>query len=706
MLIDSDLEDLNEGNSLIDSKEQSLSSENVNIEEEEPNINVNNLEEPYINYDFNDTSKSNTNFPRHLNKKSFLPQSLLTHRNSMQSTIDKHLIPMSNSKKPLWIEDVKKTCEKFIPQVDMKDLENTKDILIKEEQEEIFLNLEDYPYFQTVKKLMYAFGDIYKNNSRTVLYMHDFLKRLLIVLAKILNECEFKKILEHLYSYEYHKFFNYKKLKFKNNFELAADDYEGEENINNILDRNCDNSLDLQDNNDLVDVNVRNKNLNNEKLKKKHLNTHSYSAFDLGDPIEIEEIVDISEKGNRLESNSGSNYEKPVESQKNYLENIFEEKDENYFENLEFQDQRTSNMNHTEYLEFISCRHQTFLTKGKKTFLNFLQNILQNYFVFELRDSNNIELISFLMKEILRKVITQSIKNKFPGSEKKLYILNYPLTVEDVEEFCNKEIEKLESFLDDFYTDIYLIKEFKKKKFSKKNNKNVKIKRNRDEFVIVIKKLIYLDDEKQIEFLRREKKNSEEKVLDLQKKLCENYNLIKKKLKEIIEDKTGLKPASKTRAKSKKSIKIDTNCSNSSDNLFKEYKSIFNIDLKLTNFYEYFLIKDYLIENLEKRIQILLEYNKNNNSSANTNLANHPDYKNLTDELNKKSNILRKLSRKTLSAEFSQWLKLTSLERNYLIEQYKDIYNTYDKKNHNDDKNCNHNERNTKNLDNFSCESE
>ena len=46
--------------------------------------------------------------------------------------------------------------------------------------------------------------------------MHDFMRKWLIALNKIISECEYKKIMDHLYSYEFSKFFNYKKLKFKN----------------------------------------------------------------------------------------------------------------------------------------------------------------------------------------------------------------------------------------------------------------------------------------------------------------------------------------------------------------------------------------------------------------------------------------------------------------------------------------------------------
>lgn len=92
---------------------------------------------------------------------------------------------------------------------------------------------EEYPYYQTIKKLLYAFGDCYKNNPRTIIFMHDFVKKWLILILRIISECEFKKIMDHLYSCEYLKFFNYKKLKLRN---CIKGDNENENNKNRFLD--------------------------------------------------------------------------------------------------------------------------------------------------------------------------------------------------------------------------------------------------------------------------------------------------------------------------------------------------------------------------------------------------------------------------------------------------------------------------------------
>ena len=105
--------------------------------------------------------------------------------------------------------------------------------------EENLYDTEEYPYYQIIKKLLYSFGDTYKNETRTVIYMHDFMKKWLISLNKIIAECEYKKIMDHLYSYEFSKFYNYKKLKFKNciknNNNENDNDNENENESNDIL---------------------------------------------------------------------------------------------------------------------------------------------------------------------------------------------------------------------------------------------------------------------------------------------------------------------------------------------------------------------------------------------------------------------------------------------------------------------------------------
>ena len=151
---------------------------------------------------------------------------------TIRSTPNK--IPESN--KPLWVNSVKEICKEIIPKIDIKEvikiinvqLEYAKNELIKQNESELdFLQGENNPYLNTMKKLMYAFGDMYKNDTKSVIYLNNFLKKWykinknrFIILIKILLDCEFKKIIEHLFSHEYSKYFTYKKLKFKNNFTV------------------------------------------------------------------------------------------------------------------------------------------------------------------------------------------------------------------------------------------------------------------------------------------------------------------------------------------------------------------------------------------------------------------------------------------------------------------------------------------------------
>jgi hypothetical protein len=316
-------------------------------------------------------------------------------------------------------------------------------MLMEDGENEYYFDPEEYPYYHTIKKLLYAFGDTLKNNHRTIIFFHDFLRRWLTSIAKVITECEFKKVLDHLYSYEYVKFHNYKKLKIKNNFN-------NEEEL--IVDNDGDGDV----------------------------------------------LIELDEK-------------------KDFIENLFEEKDHDYYENLIYQDERTKNMLEHEYIEYNICRTQSFLSKGKKIFINYLTNILTSNLPSELKDQNNLELITFLIKEIMHKIVKQAIRSKNP--ENKLFILKYPLLVSDVEELANQEIDTIESFLNDFYNSIYLIKEFKKKKLSKDNNKNVKIKKEGDKFTVVIKKFIFLED---CDNFKKIKTIAESRLTELVKKLNTN----------------------------------------------------------------------------------------------------------------------------------------------------------------------------------------
>jgi hypothetical protein len=568
------------------------------------------------------------------------------------------IIPIVNSKKPLWIDEVKKTCEEILPQIDMKDLEMTKDILAREDGEDMFISIEEYPYYQTIKKLNYAFGDTFKNSQRTVIYSHDFLKRFLVTLGKILYECDFKKTIEHLYSYEYSKFYNYKKLKFKNTFD---ENEGGEEKKENLLEADL---LSFEDGlNDVLDIDeFEIENIDNHEIPLNHNNLNQDSSTLLGPKENFMPQINLPAINKNFSlSAMAKNY-----NSKNYLESIFEDKDENYFENLSFQDQRTSSMSQIEYMEFISCRHQTFLTKGKKTFLNYLQNILGNNFPNELKDFNNLELISFLCKEILRKIITEAIRNKHPGGERKLFVLNFPILVEDIEDLCSTEMDKLETFTQDYNSDIYLMKELKKKKSSKDNNRNVKIKKSENEVLVIIKKIIFLEDETQIEFLRKNKKKSEEKVTFCIGRLAEKYQDILKSLKLYFENKSDEENNMITRGKKssrKKMKKVQNGELHPLQETFNLEDFLIN-NLGLKNYYEYFLIHNFLIPNLEDKL-----------NPSQVKEMDNSDYKSLREEINSKLALIKKTNKKILWAKFKIWLKMSNNERNFIIDEFNKITN-------------------------------
>jgi hypothetical protein len=510
---------------------------------------------------------------------------------------------ISNSKKPLWNEEVKKTCMELIPNCSLNEIEQTKDILMQEcssYKDEILIDHEEYPYFMTVKKLLYAFGDCYKNNTRTILFIHDFAKKFLIQLAKIITDCDFKKVLEHLYSYEYAKFYNYKKLKFKNSFNLGGvkqyqehDDLLKEEGNN--------------ENEDFMNHLTTNNNFN--LLEEDNLSA---------DSLDREFEINFANNNNENQENpeNPENNENNPKRKKNCLENIFEDKDDNYFENLQFQDLRSSAMSEGEYLEYISCRTQHFLTRGKKTFLNFLTNIIPNGLPFEYRDQNYLELISFILKEIIHKNIKTAIKLLNNG---KLVILKFPIRVEDISCLFNEELDKMENFFKDFNTSLYMMKEFKKKKLNKGNNKNVKIKKTKNGvFNIVVRKIIFLLDNDQIEFMRKNKKKTEEKLFQVQKNLQQRIQTTNRRRRKVVEE------------------NINKTVFDSVDEIIHE--------TKIENYYEYFLTKD-------------LFQRKFDEETGMTKFT-----------INK--TILKNISKKYINTKFDQWLKLTNEERLMFINNF------------------------------------
>ena len=161
--------------------------------------------------------------------------------------------------------------------------------------DEIFFDAEEYPYYQTIRKLLYAFGDTYKNNPRTIIYMHDFVKKWLLLIIRIISDCEFKKIMEHLYSYEYSKFFNYKKLKFKN---CVKPDLEENDTKTNKISDFQNNNLNNTDNN--INLNSINKKINNLNADDSDL-LDDEDNIDFSSKLEDKNIIDNLNLGENLD---------------------------------------------------------------------------------------------------------------------------------------------------------------------------------------------------------------------------------------------------------------------------------------------------------------------------------------------------------------------------------------------------------------------
>lgn len=417
---------------------------------------------------------------------------------------------------------------------------------------------------------MYAFGDCEKNNSRAVIYVHDFLKKWIVCLARIVNECEFKKVLEHLYSYEYSKYFNYKKLKVKN--------IVNDEQTYNAANVNLSKSKAINDDDDFMANIELDLELNKEEV--------------------IEDII--------LEDDS---------NKKNCLENLFQDKDAQYFENLAFQDQRTNNMTRQEYIDYINCRIQTFISRGKKYFINFLcslNSLISNFNLpNEFKDPSNAELVSFLLKEIIHKVITSAVKQK--DAENRLLPLKFPLSVDDIADLFNFELDKLESFFLDYSSSIYLIKEFKKKKLTKEYNKNVKLKKVNGKLNLIVKKYVYLQDD-EIDFLKRHKKSIEENSLNIIK----SEFLLKKKR--------------------------NINNNNNNNKIFTLQKNEFIKIFEINNYYTFFLFKDLIIKTSEDDFKVNLDLDK-----------------------------IKRLNKKFLLSKFSEWINKEDNQRNKIISEFKNF---------------------------------
>ena len=492
---------------------------------------------------------------------------ILSNDNIMEEQKD---IEMSSSKKPLWIPEVKNSLKLFPSSTNILEFEKIEELMNKD-GDDILINQENHPFYTTIKKMIYSFGDVKEPNKLTIIKISNFVNKYVSLLIKIIQECDFKKIIEYFYKAEKNKLDSIKKFKHKSLFMNFYEDekkyfsFENDnDNINEIEDiiKNDNN----EDNDDLDDS-LNELKIFEEKEKEEEINKNQEdkeNEFKMNDSIY--EMKDIN--------------------------NIFKETEELNREIAIFQDKRTELMDQKTYEEYIKCRQINFLSRGKKFFQNFLQNNFteEEKFPNELKEASNIELIAFILNEEIKKIIINSIKEKNPN--KKLFILTQPLSPEDIDYFLKKELSILLNFQEKFLNDYSTINEFRKKKINHKvYNKFIKLKKGKNgETFLVIKKYIFIQDPEECEFLSKNKQASEVQVINGILKLREQIIKIKN-LK--INNREGLRK-NKKNEKNKNFIGI------------KEMIDFIGVD----NYYEYFLCKNYVKEiNLEEvKINDLTNY--------------------------------------------------------------------------------------------------
>ncbi|MCQ2816134.1 MAG: hypothetical protein MJ252_02600 [archaeon] len=490
-------------------------------------------------------------------------------------------IKVPNSNKPLWIPEVKSIVETCYPSsFNFNEIEDMKELISPEFDENY--SITDYPYFNSIKKIMYSFGDTSEPNQVSVKVMHDFMKEFIINFSKIITECDFKKIVEHFFTFEYEKMHNYKKMKLSHK---------------------------------LLDGNI------SSKVKEED------------EEEDIQKGIIITEKDFEGEGGDSENEDKENLSQPAFYE-----------ENAIFQNERTEQMSYKQYCEYSSCRQHNLLTPGKKHFFTYIQRLLNNNVPVELKEFSNVELLAFILKEKMRRIITEAIKEMHP--QKKLFIITYPLYPEQLEPICEKEIKTLTEFLEDYYNDLSLINQFRKRKYNtstdlfnlhsnKNTNKNIKIKREEDgETTIIIKKFALIDDEDESEYIKSVKRQSEVQVSTA-------LTIMHNKILEFRNHKSRLEKIQKCATLTRSTALPKTNLPEVVD-----LKYWIN-ELAIDNYYEFFLIQDYLFEFNLKDISI--------------------------QQLSSKGKIIDKVSKKIITNKFSEFLKLNKMEREYIKKKFNNL---------------------------------
>ena len=469
-----------------------------------------------------------------------------------------------SSKKPLWISEVKNALKLFPSSTNILEFEKIEDIMSKD-TDDILINQENHPFYTTIKKMVYSFGDVKEPNKLTIIKISNFVNKYISYLIKIIQECDFKKIIEYFYKEEKNKLDSIKKFRHKSFF---INFYDNEKK--NLM----ENDIYEQDN-----INNKTNNINNEE-----------ENYDMEDSLDELKIFGEDEEDNKSKMEKEFDY-KMNESisdikQINNDNLMYREIEELNREIALFQDKRTELMDQKTYEEYIKCRQINFLSRGKKFFQNFLQNNFteEEKFPNELKESSNIELIAFILNEEIKKIVINSIKGKNPN--KKLFILTQPLTPDDIDIYIQKELSTLSNFLEKFHNDIFMINEFRKKKINNKvYNKFTKVKHGKNgEILLVIKKYIFIKDQEECEFLSKYKQTSEVQIINGILKLREQ--LIKVKNQKI-NNREGLRK-DKNIEKNKCLIGI------------KEMIDFIGVD----NYYEYFLCKNYVRDINVEQIKI------------------------------------------------------------------------------------------------------
>ena len=179
---------------------------------------------------------------------------ILSNDNIMEEQKD---IEMSSSKKPLWIPEVKNSLKLFPSSTNILEFEKIEELMNKD-GDDILINQENHPFYTTIKKMIYSFGDVKEPNKLTIIKISNFVNKYVSLLIKIIQECDFKKIIEYFYKAEKNKLDSIKKFKHKSLFMNFYEDekknfsFENDnDNINEIEDiiKNDNN----EDNDDLDD---------------------------------------------------------------------------------------------------------------------------------------------------------------------------------------------------------------------------------------------------------------------------------------------------------------------------------------------------------------------------------------------------------------------------------------------------------------------